>query len=113
MHEASLMESALDIAVEHARRNSAARIVRMTLGVGVLSGVDPRALEIAFAEVVCGTIAEGATLSIESQSGDCCCKRCECRFATTELLPSCPECDGTDISILSGQDLQLLSLEVA
>lgn len=112
MHEASLIESALDIAVARARREGATRIRRMTLGVGALSGVDPLALEFAFGAVVAGTMAEGADLTIEPRRGECLCMRCQYSFETDDLLPACPKCGETDIAIRGGQDLHLLSLEV-
>ena len=65
MHEVSIMESAVSMAVETARKSGSDRVLAVRLRVGVLSGVVPEALRFAF-DVVCqGTPAEGAALEME------------------------------------------------
>ena len=62
MHEMALTESIVEIAVETARREGAARVRKVFVDVGALSSVEPEALMFCFAAVSAGTIAEGATL---------------------------------------------------
>jgi hydrogenase nickel insertion protein HypA len=66
MHEVSLLENTLELALDYARQHNATQIHHLTLRVGQLSGVIPEALQFAFDIVVQGTIAQTATLSIES-----------------------------------------------
>jgi hydrogenase nickel incorporation protein HypA/HybF len=65
MHEAGLMQTALELAAAHARAAGAVRIHRLCLRVGDLSGVVPEALEFAFRALSVGGPAEGAVLEIE------------------------------------------------
>ena len=65
MHEMSLTESIVEIALEEARKNGARRVTRVFLDVGALSCVEPEALQFCFAAVSSGTPAEGAQLEIE------------------------------------------------
>ena len=65
MHELSIMQSALSLALDQARQAGAARVHTIRLRIGALSGVVPDALEFAFEALTPGTLAEGAQLAIE------------------------------------------------
>lgn len=69
MHEAKLCLSLLRLAEEAAARESALRILRVTLAVGTGSGVAVEALRAAFPVCARGTRAEGATLVVEATPG--------------------------------------------
>ena len=53
MHEVSLLENTLELALDYARQQNATQIHHLTLRVGQLSGVIPEALQFAF-EIVGG-----------------------------------------------------------
>lgn len=65
MHEAGLMQTALEAACDEARRAGAVGVRRIVLRVGAESGVVPEALRFAFEALAVGTLADGATLDIE------------------------------------------------
>ena len=68
MHEVSIMESAVRMAVDAAKSAGASRVLALRLRVGTLSGAVPEALRFAF-DVVCrDTIAEGASLEMDDRS---------------------------------------------
>lgn len=113
MHEVGLMENALAIALDYARREQASRIHQMALRVGDLSGVEPEALRFAFDVVTQGTIAEHAQLTIESCPTLCFCHSCQAEFRPTALGYECPTCHTWSTSILQGKELELASLEVS
>ena len=66
MHELSIMQSALSLALDQARHAGARRVHTIRLRIGALSGVVPDALEFAFEALAPGTAAEGAKLAIEA-----------------------------------------------
>ena len=67
MHEVSIMEGAVRMAVDAAKSAGANRVLALRLRVGTLSGVVPEALRFAF-DVVCrDTIAEGASLELDDR----------------------------------------------
>lgn len=112
MHELSLMESTVEIALEYAHREGIQKILQLNLRVGEMSGVVPEALEFAFDACTQGTIATGAKLQIELVPVLCYCKECDREFAPPDLIYACPNCGTISSKILQGRELQLISLEV-
>jgi hydrogenase nickel incorporation protein HypA/HybF len=80
MHEVSLLESTLELALSYAQQQNATKIHLIALRVGQLSGVITEALQFAFDLVIQGTIAETATLSIEIIPAICDCSTCQQDF---------------------------------
>jgi hydrogenase nickel incorporation protein HypA/HybF len=113
MHEVSLLESTLELALSYAQKQNATKIHHLTLRVGQLSGVIPEALQFAFEIVVQGTIAETATLSIETIPAICYCSTCHQDFQPTDWIYECPTCHQLSYKLLQGRDLELVSLEVS
>ena len=81
MHEVSIMEEAVRMAVDAAKSAGASRVLALRLRVGALSGAVPEALRFAF-DVVCrDTIAEGASLEMETVPAAGWCPVCRAEFA--------------------------------
>jgi len=113
MHEVSLMQEALAIAVARATEDRAQRIHRITMRVGPLSGAVPEALEFAFDVVAHGTIAEGAQFEIEPAPIICYCPTCAQEFAPADFFCECPRCEQPSAEVRRGRELELISLEVS
>ena len=113
MHEVSVMQSALDIAIDHAKQQNATRIHRINMRVGALSGVVPDALEFAFEVVTQGTLAEGAKLEIERIPALCYCPACRIEFEPKDVIYACPQCGSLNVEIRAGRELELAYLEVS
>ena len=113
MHEISVMQSALDIAVEHAQRQGAKHIHVIRMKVGALSSVVPESLEFAFDVVAQGTLAEGGKLEIERVPAVCYCPACQIEFEPDGYFYECPRCKGLDVQIRRGRELELSQLEVS
>lgn len=113
MHEVGLMQSALDLAVEHAQRQGAQQIHRIKLRVGRLSGVVPEALQFAFDVIARGTMAEEARLEIEDVPVVCFCSGCQEEFTAPGWFFECPSCGQPTADVRQGADLELASLEVS
>lgn len=113
MHELSLMQSALDIALEHAGRAGADRIVSLTLRIGAMSGVVSEALEFAFEVLKADTIARDAMLQIDTVPVVCRCAHCERDFEAGDMVYACPDCGRRSADVRSGREMELSSMEVA
>ena len=113
MHELSIMESALNLALEQARKSGAVRVHALRLRIGALSGVVPEALEFAFEALTPGTPAEGAELLVETVPALFWCQSCGREFAAEDLLAECPVCRRPSAELRAGREMELASMEIA
>jgi hydrogenase nickel incorporation protein HypA/HybF len=112
MHELSIMDSALNLALERAQKAAAVRVRAIHLRVGVLSGVVPDALRFAFETLTANTPAEGASLEIEEVPARFWCRTCRQEYLVTALIAECPQCHGLSRELLAGRELEVASLEI-
>jgi len=113
VHEMSLTESIVEIAVETARKEGAERVTRVVVDVGQLSHVEPEALEFCFAAVARGTIVEGARLEVGRVPGAGFCSDCGKTVAIAERFSPCPECGGFRVQMTAGDELKVREMEIA
>lgn len=109
MHELAITQSVVDAVVD---KMGEARISRVLVEVGVLSGVVPDAMRFCFELVTNGTTLEGAALEITEPIGRARCRRCAAEFETQDLIMFC-ECGSADIDVLAGQELRIKAVEVS
>ncbi len=109
MHELSITQSIVSTVVERMRD---ARICRVRVEVGKLSGVVPDSLQFCFEMASAGTTLEGARLEIIEPAGKGRCRDCGSDFETVEPLPLC-DCGSADVELLAGQELRIREVEVA
>ena len=113
MHEVSIMQEAVRLAVETAKSSGASRVLVLRLRVGALSGAVPEALRFAF-DVVCrDSIAEGATLEIESVAAAGWCASCGTEFECEDWLNECPRCHTVSGELRRGRELEIASVEMS
>ncbi len=112
MHEMSLTESIVEIALEEARRHGARKVTRVFLDIGALSCVEPEALQFCFTAVSSGTPAEGARLEIERIGGAGWCLDCGKSVAISERFGACPDCGGFRVQMTAGDELKIREMEV-
>ena len=104
MHEATLAENILDIALEAAEQNHAAKVFKVGLILGEMAGVEVEALTLAFDVLKEGTPAEDAELVIKRVPIQATCNKCGKTFQLERYNFFCPECDGVLI-LKSGREL--------
>ena len=112
MHEVSIMQGTLQLAEENARKAGGTEIRVISLRVGLFSGVVPEALEFAFDVLKQGTMAEGATLSIERVPGLFRCVKCDTEVRLDAVRFECDVCGGMLSLRDGGGDLELTQLEI-
>ena len=113
MHEISIMESALELAAEQLLQSGCTQIHRITLRVGLLSGVVPEALTFAFDVLKANTQAAAAVLEIESAPGLFTCDGCSLESRLDSMEFQCPECGGLLTLRDGGADLELAQMEIS
>ena len=112
MHEQSIVESILAVALEHAERAKASKIVRVHVVVGELSGVVDEAASFYFSFLSKDTIAAQAVLCFRHVAAEFRCRQCDRVFAAEGRGPVCPECRDPIVDIVAGRELYVDSLEV-
>ncbi len=113
MHELSIAVNLVEIAVEEARRQGAARAHAVHLRLGPLSGVVGDALRSAY-EVACvDTPLAGSKLLIEETPVEIFCRRCGCERAVVSIQDMrCRLCRTPSSQVVRGRELELHLLEV-
>ena len=112
MHESSITESLLALALEKAGEANATRIIRVNMVVGELSGVVGECVQFYFNNISKDTIADGAELSFEIKPTRVRCSKCQTVFAPKDSNWSCPDCRETGVEIVSGRECYMESLEI-
>jgi hydrogenase nickel incorporation protein HypA/HybF len=114
MHELGIATAALEQALAQARLAGAQQVLRISLRVGVLSGVNADALQFAFEAILPGTAADGAVIEIESVTAVAHCAGCGRDFiADPDDLGTCPCCAQPSTDFKQGRELELTRLEVS
>jgi hydrogenase nickel incorporation protein HypA/HybF len=113
MHEVGIVQSALQTALEEARKSGATRIHLLRLRVGALSGVVPDALGFAFEALSQGTMAEGARLEVDPVPATWWCEPCQKEFLSQDYFNQCPDCQQASAQLRRGRELHLASIEVS
>lgn len=109
MHELSIAQAVVEAIVDEL---GAARITRVRLTIGTLSGVVVDSLRFCFDLVAEDTPLAGAALDIDRPHGSGQCRDCGNRFDTDDPIVLCPACCGADVEVLTGQELRITSVEV-
>lgn len=113
MHEVSIADSLLALAVRECREKGFNTIHNITVRIGKASGVMPEALLFAFEAMKRDTIAHEALLTIEEVPVSGHCHSCNSDFVVEEkFVLSCPHCEGSSFMVTSGRELQITEMEV-
>ena len=107
-----MAQSLLEIVEQEARPYAGARVTRVQLRIGKLSTVVPDALRFAFDAITRRGIAEGAVLEIEEVPLSIRCRQCEEVFIVEDPFMICPRCEGIDVEMVSGRELEIRSMEI-
>ncbi len=113
MHEMAVAESLLQIVLEESERHGIRRVDRVRLQVGALAAVVPEALDFCFTIVSQGSVAEKASLEIETVPVVVRCPECGQRFQVDNQFYVCPDCGPipSGLDLTSGRELTVLSIE--
>lgn len=121
MHEASITQAMLDLALEYAKGQ---RITDVYLQVGRMSFVVPESVEFYFEYLSQDTVAEGATLHFETVPLEMTCLDCgqqadlsdwaddPPRAIMVEALARGCQCGSNNLRVTGGTGFNMVSLEV-
>jgi hydrogenase nickel incorporation protein HypA/HybF len=113
MHEQSIVESLLALALKKAAEEKASKILRIYLIVGELSGVVEESVNFYFSFICKDTIAAQASLFFMRTPARLRCRNCNTVFCPEKLDFHCPDCKQEKVEIIGGRELYIDSMEVA
>lgn len=113
MHEMSVSQSILDIALRHADHANARRIVAINLVIGDLTGFVDDSIQFYMDFLSRDTLAEGACLHFDRIAARVRCHGCGTAYAPPDSrIWSCPECDALGGEIVAGKEFHVASIEI-
>ncbi len=113
MHELSITQGILDVALAAAAEAGARRILAIDMVVGELTGFVDDSIRFYFEWLSRHTPAEGAELRIHRRPAQGLCGECGHVFAVTvPLLPGCPVCGSGLVRVSGGHELHIASIEI-
>lgn len=115
MHELSVTKDILETVLNIAEANGATRVASVSLTVGEMRDIVPELMQRYFAYVCEGTIAEGATLEIQSIPVTLKCKQCEHVFPCDMRQAAeitCPACGKRGFDMATGRELRIEGIQI-
>lgn len=112
MHELSICQSMMSQIDSIARQHHASSVTKVTLHIGPLSGVEPQLLSQAFPLASAGTVADHATLVIESLPIRVRCNTCHKESEVSINQLTCRHCGDCQTQVIGGDEMLLANLEL-
>lgn len=112
MHELSVTESLLQLALSHANKARASKVTGLNLVIGRLSSIMDDSVQFYWDFVTENTICAGAKLNFERRPAILSCADCSTEYTIEKELTPCPKCGGFRTSIVSGEEFYLDSIEI-
>jgi hydrogenase nickel incorporation protein HypA/HybF len=112
MHELSVTQALLDLAVRHGRAAGAKRVTALHVVVGELSSVVDESVQFYWDLISAGTIAQGARLEFRRVPAAFHCDACGHDYAPGAEALACPACASLRVRLTAGGEFWLEALEV-
>jgi hydrogenase nickel incorporation protein HypA/HybF len=113
MHEMGIALQIVEIATASLPQDLGdARVTKVNLKVGKLAAVVPESLRFCFSVAVKDSPLESAILDIEEVPVVARCKDCGAQWTINEPVFICKTCQSGSLAILSGRELDIVSIEV-
>ena len=110
MHEMSIAVDLLRQVLASAEEHHVRRVEKLEVTAGVVRQIVPEALEMAFAILSEGTLAEGAALTVTIEPAQAQCRNCEEVFPCSIDDFCCPGCGQANARLTMGNDIVLTSM---
>lgn len=112
MHELSVAENILDLAVEYASRHQAARVTDLYLVIGRLSSIVDESLQFYWTLIVEDTLCEGSILHFRRTQAVMHCVDCGEDYPVEGEITACPSCGGHRVTVARGDEFLLESIDI-
>jgi|GEM_PF-157301 len=112
MHEMSIIESLVEAVNKERQAYPGAQVIAVRVRVGALRLVVPEVMESCYAAATLDTPLEGSRLELEQVAATARCGQCAHEFVVEENWFECPNCHACGGELLTGQELDLTSIEL-
>ena len=112
MHEYSIVQALMEQIEKLARENKAEKVSKVVVKIGVMSGVEPHLLEIAFDTFKEKSICDTAEFVLTIQPLVIRCLECDRPSELDEIVYCCPHCKSLQVEVIDGEEMFLMSLEM-
>jgi hydrogenase nickel incorporation protein HypA/HybF len=112
MHELSVTESILTLALENANKAQAARVTSINLVIGALSSIVDDSIQFYWDIISEDTICQGAKLNFNRIAAVLQCQDCQKEYSIARELTPCPDCGSYRSIIIHGEEFDLDSIEI-
>ncbi len=112
MHELSVTQSILKIALEHAEQAGAPRVTDLYVVVGQLASIVDDSVQFYWDLISKDTPAEGAQLHFRRISTELLCLNCEQHYTPTREDLACPRCGSIRVKVVAGEEFYLEAIDV-
>ncbi len=112
MHELSVTESLLKIALDHAKKSDAKKITALNLVIGEFATMVDDSIQFYWGIIAKDTIAESAVLNFRRVPAELQCMTCFEKYHPDGKELICPRCKGVGVKIIAGEEFSLESIDV-
>lgn len=112
MHELAICQALITQVEAIAKENKAEVVIAITLKIGPLSGAEAALIERAYPLAAVGTVAEGATLVLETTPIWVRCQLCDAETEVNANRLLCGQCGDYHTELISGDEMLLASVEL-
>ncbi|GAP40645.1 hydrogenase maturation nickel metallochaperone HypA [Flexilinea flocculi] len=112
MHELSVTENILAIAIAHAEQNGADQVSAIYLVIGEFSNLLPKCIQYYWNILVQGTICEKSVLHFDHRPAIFHCENCNHEYEIHQEMTGCPNCHSSNVSLVSGNEFWVDSIEI-
>jgi len=112
MHELSVTQSILELALKHADEAHAKRIEDIHIVMGELSSNVDDSVQFYWDIIAKETLAEGATLHFRRVPAELQCTACSQKYHPEDAELLCPQCGNMRAKIISGEEFYVESIDI-
>lgn len=112
MHELSVTQSILDIALSEGEKHNAKKVTEIKIALGAVTGMVPQCIQEYFNLISEDTIAQKAKLTFRKIPVTFRCTECEEEFSCDRIRFRCPHCNSNKVKMLTGREFFVESIDI-
>ncbi len=112
MHEFSVAQSIIDVALKARKENKVDYIRVVEVEIGQAAGIEIDALNFAWESAIKDSALENTKLAIKQIPVEVSCRSCHFIYKPDEVFELCPNCGSVNPEIIKGRELKVVAIVV-